>query len=330
MASLVLRFQLGALLLALATTGAAAQQRATIRGTVVDGEDGTAVGGATVHLVPGGAVLTEPDGRFAFPPAAPGRYTLTVRAIGYATAERVVDVAADTTLTIVLTRSPVPLDTIPVRTRRIRVRGTVRDAETGEPLIDARVRAVPGDAVDADVAGRFELDDVYSGSFVAVEVRELGYLPLVVTIEAENDTTIDLRLEPDPLARSMIAAAKRRLAVRTAERRSTSLPTIDRPALVTKVDLYVWEILRDQLRRRVGGIQCVIIDERMAPLGVDQLETLAPDRIEHIEIVQYGPRRDALMVRIYTRDFFGRLIGSDDALLPADTVMHAIRTGWCR
>jgi hypothetical protein len=70
-----------------------------VSGRVLGG-DGNPVSGATVMFgsapgpVPDVAQLTGPDGRFALVAPEPGRYVISVRAPGGATAELAVDVGA--------------------------------------------------------------------------------------------------------------------------------------------------------------------------------------------------------------------------------------------
>ena len=74
-------------------------QQATVTGTVTAAESGAPIQGASV-LVLGTArsVLTDAQGRYRIP-LAPGSYTVRARAIGHATQDRQVTVAADETVT---------------------------------------------------------------------------------------------------------------------------------------------------------------------------------------------------------------------------------------
>jgi hypothetical protein len=309
--------------------GGTAQQQASVRGRVIDRESRDGLSGVTVQLTPGATLSTEADGSFAFAPLTPGRYVLAVRGLGYAIEDFALVLRGDTTIVVELVRAPLPLDRIAVRGRTVTVRGVVRDGASDLPLVDADV-LTSGRDVATDPIGRFRLSDVPAAVPLRVEIRELGYLPLVLTVEAESDTTLELELEPDPIAGRMIAEAKARLEERSRERRSAVLSEIDRAELVRNVNRFALDVLRDRLRSRFSRISCVIIDEKLAPLGLNQLETFLPDRIEHVEILDHGMTRKGLMVRVYTRDFFADLIAGNAELVSQRVLLSWARTSACR
>jgi hypothetical protein len=165
---------------------------------------------------------------------------------------------------------------------------------------------------------------------LTIQVRELGYLPITVTVEPVGDTVLKFDLQVDSLAVRFIAEQKHRLAVRSEGRRHAATPVIDRSELVRNVNRSVSDVLRQLLRRRAGRISCVVIDERVAPLGSLLMETMLPDRLEHIEVLQFGFQRTSIMLRLYTRDFMQQMIGGAVALDSRQDLIAAARTGVCQ
>ena len=90
----------------------------TLSGRVAD-PDGHAVAGATVVVVELHRVaLTQTDGRFRFADIPPGRYTLTVRGLGFAPLARQVTVPGTTTLDLTLERTSVWVEPVTVTATR--------------------------------------------------------------------------------------------------------------------------------------------------------------------------------------------------------------------
>lgn len=90
----------------------------TLSGRVAD-PDGHAVAGATVVVVELHRVaLTQTDGRFRFADIPPGRYTLTVRGLGFAPLARQVSVPGATTLDLTLERTSVWVEPVTVTATR--------------------------------------------------------------------------------------------------------------------------------------------------------------------------------------------------------------------
>ena len=82
------------------------------------------------------------------------------------------------------------------RSKRVTLRGTVYDQQTGEALPAATIY-LPDDRTGAvaDGTGRFIIADLPPGHHVA-EITHSGYGTLVEHIEFENDTTVIFRLSP--------------------------------------------------------------------------------------------------------------------------------------
>lgn len=92
-------------------------QAATLTGTVRD-EDGVLLTGASVYLLDNKiGAYTETGGTFSFTVSSAGTDTLLCRLIGYHEARVPVTIPDD--ITVTLTPSPVALDTVTVRTRRV-------------------------------------------------------------------------------------------------------------------------------------------------------------------------------------------------------------------
>ena len=78
-----------------------AQERAFgVHGRILDSSSGSPIRGAAVELGGIGAVLSDSTGQFHFVAVPRGRYSLTVRQLGYASQEIALLLRSDTTLTI--------------------------------------------------------------------------------------------------------------------------------------------------------------------------------------------------------------------------------------
>ena len=76
------------------------------------------------------------------------------------------------------------------------IRGTVKDASSGELLPFVKLKLVPGDAVKAsDIEGKFSYENLSPGNY-SIEARLTGYSPLVVSdIAVSNAREIEVTLE---------------------------------------------------------------------------------------------------------------------------------------
>ncbi len=148
-----------ALVLAVASSAGAAGQSAVV-GRVLT-EEGEPISGAAVALVrddvAGPATGASRDGAFRLV-ASPGRWTLRVIALGYAAAERVVELAPDEVevVEVRLAVDAVPVGGIRVQAERRRARFEEEAGATVAELSVSDVRRLPG-LVEADVLRAVEV-----------------------------------------------------------------------------------------------------------------------------------------------------------------------------
>lgn len=315
--------------LALAASPLAGQEPATVSGRVVERGGRTGILGVSVELSGRTPALTGPDGNFLFRAVEPGRYQLSITALGYAPEISDIRILGDTALVIELDRAPIRLDSMVVRGRDVTVKGEVRDKARDMGLLDVEVYASNGFADRTDGIGRFRIKDVPANVPLAIRVEEFGYLPLTATIAPDNDTTLHFELEPDPIVAKMIDQQIVRIADRAADRRYKYVPTIDRDELMKSRNGMIWDVIKRFYRRPVG---CIAIDERTySPFILDNLlRTMRTDEVEQIDALWYAPDKSSLMLRIYTRDFVRRMIGSGDILVPLDELVDGAHNGDCR
>jgi Carboxypeptidase regulatory-like domain len=318
-----------ATILAIAASPLAAQQR-TVDGRVIEKDTRAAVAGATVRLGDRPPVQTSSDGRFHFDNVGDGRYLLAVQALGWADDESTIIVRRDTTLVIVLERTPVQLDTLAVQAHSISVRGVIRDGVSGLKLIDVDVSAPPDRQTKTDPIGRFRFKGVPANTPFVFTVRQMGYLTQSIAVVASEDTTVTIDLGVDPIVQRMVENAKQRLAQRAAPRSYKVVPAVTREDLLRNVNRSVLDVLHEVLRIRSGRIACVVIDEQISMLGLKLLETMLPDRVEYIDVLEFGTRRDSLMVRVYTRGYFPAMLAPDPDIVSQDDLIRAARMGRCR
>ena len=70
------------------------------------------------------------------------------------------------------------------------VRGIVRSQQTGAPISDVIVKAVPlGLTVRTDTAGSFQLLGIGAHEFV-IQFRRLGFAPLTLTVRSEDSVEV--------------------------------------------------------------------------------------------------------------------------------------------
>lgn len=287
----------------------AAQVRFNVDGRVVVRGTVTGLAGVSVALSARLHELTDSGGSFSFPEVAPGRYTLTVRSIGYAPVDMPLEVSGDTTVVVELDVAPVPIDTLRARAEEVRVRGRVRDPLLDRWLIDADVFAAPDLEDVTDGVGRFDLGDVPAGVPLTIRVESFGYLPATVTFEPTRDTTLAFEMDRDPVAQRMIGQQLEHIDDRLEDRRYEPLPVLDRDELMQRHSGLILDVLRLRLgtywMRRVA---CIVLDE--SPIFQRRIATLHVDRIQRIEVIRligYG-QVQRLGVRIYTRHFVERMV----------------------
>ncbi len=295
---------------------AASAQQITVTGLVVERTQTSRIGGATVQLSGSPAFFTDVDGAFQFTRVTPGPHTLTVQALGYETRSFDLVVQADTVLLIGMDPDPILLDSLLVRSGTIEIRGEVRDAQTGQRILAARVSVSPGLSSVGTVSGQFTVRRVPIGRAVTVLVEAVEYFPARIALITEADTSLTVEMEPDPVAVRMVDQLRQKL-----ETRSKSLPhqlsEIDRQDLADYPGWSVYEIVDARLKTvrfssnpfgmTEGGTtpQCVFIDDvRLLHLAL--LRGLTAGEVERIEIYDRGG-----MIRVYTRRFVIGLLGRE-------------------
>ena len=311
-------------LLAFCAVGAAAQE-VTVGGRVIDSGDAIVIG-VSVQLSGHGIRLTGPDGGFTFDRVTPGRHQLTVRGLGYAPLDTTILVSRDTSIVLSLERSPVQLDTIIVEGRDVEVGGEVRDPVLDRGVVGAEVYATPDRHTVTGPHGRFDLGDVPANVPLWIRVEELGFLPMVTSVAPDQDTILHFQLVPDPVAVKIIERQKARIDERAADLRYEGTSVIDRPQLSQVRNASLKEYMKRQLGTRwYRRVDCWVLDERAGAGTIENVRTLSPEELEYINVLRYGPRRDELMVRVYTRNFILSMIGRPDALIPTQDLKNLSR-----
>jgi hypothetical protein len=312
---------------------AAAQAPVILEGQVVERDTWEPLVGALVTLEGRTPVVTDRDGWFRFRNVAPGRHRLRVQGFGYQTAEHVLDVATDTLVRIELAVAPVPVPPVVARARQVEVRGVVREAASGLAAEGARVSATVGGATRANRAGRFRLREIPADVPVTVWVQHFGFLPVVVPLEAERDTTLEIALEPDPVAEAMIAAQMERIDRRAEGYRYDPLPVLEREDLLEYRNWLLHELIAYHLgpgmTRRIG---CIVIDEvstQDSRTQAARFSMMTPAEVHRVEVTEYPGARRALMLRVYTRRFVQAMVNDQAQLVPRELAMRQW-AGRCR
>jgi hypothetical protein len=121
-------------LLAAAPAGAQSG-RFALRGRVVEAGLDRGIAQATVQLGDSARAITDARGEFEIRRIRPGRYSLTVEALGFHTVRTAILITGDATGTIELEPDPIPLDTLAVRPARFDLRGRLvaREERYGVP-----------------------------------------------------------------------------------------------------------------------------------------------------------------------------------------------------
>ncbi len=149
------------------------------------------------------------------------------------------------------------------------------------------------------------------------------YLPAEALIETSRDTTVRFRLEPDPIAVRMIAAQVARLEERS-RRNPFGRHQFDRTVMLRKRQSSAYDVIKDRLGpMRIHGVRCVFIDEVERGFGMEQLKMYLPDRLERIEVLT--SREHGTMVRVYTREYIGKMVQGQRTIGPI-----ILNRGMCR
>lgn len=156
------------------------QETRVLTGIVREAETQTPLPGVAIST---SGLVTATDGQGRFTLAIPrGKFTVTAQADGYSPARSGVD-ASD------LMRRDVTANFTLIANR---IAGSVRDAETNQPLANQQIIAA-GKTLTTDVSGMFELRAIKSGT--PVVVRASGYQPTALVFD--NQTTLNFVLVPN-------------------------------------------------------------------------------------------------------------------------------------
>lgn len=165
-----------------------------VRGSVLDGAGGP-VGDAEV-LVGRRIGRTTASGAFFIDSISPGRYTVTVRKVGFAPLRELIEVpeAGLAGRVYRLLKAPTVLSTVMVVAARPGIFGTV-SLEGARPAVGARIDVIGprGSDVLADIAGRFAFPRLGAGSYL-VRVTLMGWSERRIAVQLGRDTGQELSI----------------------------------------------------------------------------------------------------------------------------------------
>ena len=293
---------------AIAIFWAAATASAQIRvsGRVVDQSSETPISGAVVRVTGSDTTMTTgPSGTFTFGSVLAGKFIVTLAAPAYVYQSISIEAYSDTTLAITMQQRVVALDPMVVRPAQVKVKGTVVDSATGEPILFAQVAIFPeGRYVDASNIGRFTLDKVQSGPILLV-AEAVEHVPVTLQLDAFKDTMITFRLPIDSTALRMISQQVQRLQNR-AQSFPLALRALGRKDIVAQHTINMGELLRRQLfvkdvspKNRAPLAACVYLDDK--PVDDQALDGLDPEMFERIEFI--GSGTTPKIIAVYTKRY---------------------------
>jgi hypothetical protein len=293
---------------ALLFAASASAQTARVSGRVIDGDRGTPIAGASVRLTGASMRATDSLGRFEFTDVVPGRYIVTVTSIGYRLQSVHLTIQRDTALSISMTRRVVSLDTMVVRPKYLRLKGTAVDSASGDALMQAQATLYPGSRFVGALSGVFNFDSVAPGP-VTIIVEGAEHLPVRLEFDASRDTAFRVKMAVDSVALRMIKLQVMRLQQR-AQSAPYSVRSFNREAIgahhVSSIGLFldrkVTKPIPPRIKARLSAMDaCYFIDDnRVEPAMFDSLE---PELIERAEVY-----KDGGMVRVYTKRYVASLI----------------------
>ncbi|MCI0436101.1 MAG: carboxypeptidase-like regulatory domain-containing protein [Gemmatimonadetes bacterium] len=286
-----------------AATPVLAQTQFVVEGRVVQESSGDPIANANIELDGQPAATTDSAGAFRFDNVPPGGWGLRVTALGWSPRDVFLVVRRDTSVVIVLSAAPLPLDTLAVRSRTVDIRGHARDRAADRDLFRARVVTNLNRETTTNTVGRFRLRDMPAGFPVVIGIRAFGYLPLDQVVIAENDTTVIFALEIDPLVQRMIDVEVARLEKRARPFNTAIMPAIDRETLMRRNGTAL-DVMKSEWGQFLSRIACILIDDVQRYNGLDELGLYFPEELERIEVLFRGR-----MLRIYTRTYIQRMLG---------------------
>lgn len=155
---------------------------------------------ARARVVLGGRMhaVTGPGGTFAFGPVRPGTYTVVAGKAGYQRAEQEAVVEAGDAARLLFVLQPGD-DTLPPDVDPATVGGVVTDAETGAPVVGARVvLRGHGETTSADDGG-YRFADVRPGGYILAVVAD-GYAPWHEGLRVPSGATLTVPVALLPTA----------------------------------------------------------------------------------------------------------------------------------
>jgi hypothetical protein len=303
-----------AVVIALTFPCLALAQASRVSGVVVD-ERQVPVQGASVRLTGNVSQTTGATGRFQFAEVVHGRYLVTVTAIGHQMRSIDLSITSDTTLTIVLTRRSITLDTMIVRPRNIRIRGIAVDLASGDYLLQAQATLYPGGRFVGAVNGTFTFDSVAPGPLTIV-VEGAEHLPTRIELDAGGDTSVKVRLGVDSIALRMIAMQVKSLDTRS---HALAMPKtvfnrdlIAREPTISIGDLITRKTYEDPIvltkRPQSPDQGCFFLDDRKVERAV--FGTIPSELVERVEIYRQTGGSASMpprMIRVYTKRYVASL-----------------------
>jgi hypothetical protein len=295
-----------AIVAALFVAGVARAQTVRVTGSVVAENIGGPVANAEVRLTGGDAVVTDANGRFQLS-TVPGRYVLTVMAVGFRLRSLDLDISRDTSLTIVMPRLVVTLDTMVVRAANVRILGAVVDSATGSNLMQAKATIYPSGKSTGALSGEFLFTNVPAGE-ITIVVEAAEHLPAQATFRTFSDTLVVFRLGIDSVALRMIALQVKRLESRT---KAMSVPSeaLNRDAIVRQSTTTIGELIYRRLnedpvdvRRRppvAADEGCFFLDDAKVPR--EAFEGVLAELVERVEFYKEAGQSASIRPRVAGR-----------------------------
>lgn len=202
--------------------------------------------------------------------------------------------------------------------------GVVTDLQAGTPLNGALIEfpRLRRQTV-TDSAGRFQMNGIRPGRHQIV-VSQIGYRTMSRNLELREDKSLEIALEPDPIAMRGVEVQIDRLQARRASV-AVAVDAFDRSSLVKVPSWSAADFLRSRLffvscgqpvnvrncimRRGTLTQPIVYIDERRALGGFHELDLYPSHDIFLIEAYEQGR-----MIRIYTSFFMQNLARTNSTL----------------
>lgn len=284
----------------IAASAAFAQSPVRVTANVVDKATRMPIDGASVFVDNYLTPTVSARGTFQIEVAS-GRVKVGVSGPGYAPWEREMVLSRDTTITVELLSRTVMLDTMYAAAGTVKARITFRDAETKALVVDVAATTGTGETKVSSHTGAVTLK-VPRGMATTVFIEAFTYLPVLDSLQLQDDTSYTVMLKVNEGALKLIEEQNTRLAERMKGRFVPGRTALSRKEIVAGSA----GTLRDVLRREefLHRVACVVVDDEPMKITTG-LGYLLPERIERVERLQFGELR---MLRVYTRDYIRDLI----------------------